>query len=100
ASLKNLPTVDEIQREIARRDYYEYVCYVHEGRYKKAPHSEFVGRVIQEAIDKKKQMNAGEIPTANQYIAINMPPRHNKSVPYILTFSLFFLPKRRANVSL
>ena len=45
--------MEEIQREIARRDYYEYVCYVHEGRYKKAPHSEFVGRVIQEAIDKE-----------------------------------------------
>ena len=23
--LKNLPTVEDIQREIARRDYYEYV---------------------------------------------------------------------------
>ena len=42
-------------KEIARRDYYEYVCYVHEGRYKKAPHSEFVGGVIQEAIDKRNK---------------------------------------------
>ncbi|EJR01712.1 hypothetical protein II5_04509 [Bacillus cereus MSX-A1] len=91
ASLKNLPTVDEIQREIARRDYYEYVRYVHEGRYKKAPHSEFVGRVIQEAIDKKKQMNAGEIPTTNQYIAINMPPRHSKSMTITETLPSYYL---------
>ena len=78
-------------KEIARRDYYEYVCYVHEGRYKKAPHSEFVGRVIQEAIDKKKQMNAGEIPTKNQYIAINMPPRHSKSMTITETLPSYYL---------
>ena len=77
-------------KEIARRDYYEYVCYVHEGRYKKAPHSEFVGRVIQEAIDKKKQMNAGEIPTKNQYIAINMPPRHSKSMTITETLPSYY----------
>ncbi|HGE5771128.1 MULTISPECIES: phage terminase large subunit [Bacillus] len=90
-SLPNLPTVEEIQREIARRDYYEYVCYVHEGRYKKAPHSEFVGGVIQEAIDKKKQMNASEIPTTNQYIAINMPPRHSKSMTITETLPSYYL---------
>ncbi|KRD75366.1 terminase [Bacillus sp. Root11] len=65
--------------------------YVHEGRYKKAPHSEFVGGVIQEAIDKKKQMNAGEIPTTNQYIAINMPPRHSKSMTITETLPSYYL---------
>ncbi|AND27484.1 terminase [Bacillus thuringiensis serovar israelensis] len=67
------------------------MCYVHEGRYKKAPHSEFVGGVIQEAIDKKKQMNAGEIPTTNQYIAINMPPRHSKSMTITETLPSYYL---------
>ena len=89
--LKNLPTVEDIQREIARRDYYEYVCYVHEGRYKKAPHSEFVGRIIQDAMDKKKQMNAGEIQMENQYIAINMPPRHSKSMTITETLPSYYL---------
>ncbi|MGX5634369.1 phage terminase large subunit [Bacillus thuringiensis] len=90
-SLPNLPTVEEIQREIARRNYYEYVCYVHEGRYKKAPHSEFVGRIIQDAMDKKKQMNAGEIQMENQYIAINMPPRHSKSMTITETLPSYYL---------
>ncbi|PFT73134.1 terminase, partial [Bacillus thuringiensis] len=67
------------------------MCYVHEGRYKKAPHSEFVGGVIQEAMDKKKQMNAGEIPTTNQYIAINMPPRHSKSMTITETLPSYYL---------
>ena len=91
ASSKNLPTVEEVKREIARRDYYEYVFYVHEGRYKKAPHSEFVGRIIQEAMDKKKQMNAGEIQMENQYIAINMPPRHSKSMTITETLPSYYL---------
>ena len=83
--------MEEIQREIARRNYYEYVCYVHEGRYKKAPHSEFVGRIIQDAMDKKKQMNAGEIQMENQYIAINMPPRHSKSMTITETLPSYYL---------
>ncbi|WP_256941590.1 hypothetical protein [Bacillus thuringiensis] len=91
ASLKKLPTIDEIRREIARRNYYEYVCYVHEGRYKKAPHSEFVDCVIQEEIDKKKQINTGEIPTTNQYIAINMPPRNSKSMTIKETLPSYYL---------
>jgi predicted phage terminase large subunit-like protein len=89
--LPSLLNLNEIKKEIARRNYYEYVVYVHEGRYKRAPHSEFVANIIQQAIDKKKQMRAGEIPTANQYIAINMPPRHSKSMTITETLPSFYL---------
>ncbi|MED3339730.1 phage terminase large subunit, partial [Bacillus thuringiensis] len=40
---------------------------------------------------KKKQMNAGEIPTTNQYIAINMPPRHSKSMTITETLPSYYL---------
>ncbi|MFY0760199.1 phage terminase large subunit [Metabacillus dongyingensis] len=69
----------------------EYVVYAHEGRYKRAPHSDFVGNVIQSAIDKKKRMRDGEIPTENQYIALNMPPRHSKSMTITESLPSFYL---------
>ena len=36
-------------------------------------------------------MNAGEIPTTNQYIAINMPPRHSKSMTITETLPSYYL---------
>ena len=36
-------------------------------------------------------MNAGEIPTKNQYIAINMPPRHSKSMTITETLPSYYL---------
>lgn len=90
SSLK-LPTLNEIRKELARKDYQEYVVYTHEGRYKKAPHTEFIGNVIQSAIDKKKRMRLGEIPTSNQYIAINMPPRHSKSMTITESLPSYYL---------
>lgn len=74
-----------------KNHYLEYVVYTHEGRYKKAPHTEFIGDVIQSAIDKKKRMRNGEIPTENQYIALNMPPRHSKSMTITETLPSYYL---------
>ncbi len=48
-------TVEADTREIARRDYYEYVCYVHEVDTRKHRIVSFVGRHFRKAIDKKKQ---------------------------------------------
>ena len=89
----NLSSINliDIRRELARKDYMEYVVYAHEGRYKRAPHSDFVGRVIQNAIEKKKRMRNGEIPTENQYIALNMPPRHSKSMTITESLPSYYL---------
>lgn len=69
----------------------EYVIYTHQGRYKKAPHIEFIADIIQKALDKKKQMREGLIPTENQYIALNMPPRHSKSMTITETMPSYYL---------
>lgn len=90
-SFQKLPTLNEIKQEIARKNYLEYVIYTHEGRYKRAPHTQFIGDLIQSALDKKKQMRDGEIPTENQYIAINMPPRHSKSMTITETLPSYYL---------
>lgn len=90
SSLK-LPTFNDIKKELARRNYLEYVIYTHEGRYSTAPHIEFITNVIQCAMEKKKKMREGEIPTENQYIAINMPPRHSKSMTITETLPSYYL---------
>ncbi|WHY76075.1 phage terminase large subunit [Neobacillus sp. WH10] len=81
----------DIKRELARKNYIDYVVFTHEGRYKTAPHTEFIANVIQYAIDKKKQMRDGLIPTENQYIALNMPPRHSKSMTITETLPSYYL---------
>lgn len=81
----------EAKKEIARRSYLDYVIYTHAGRYKKARHIEFIADIIQFAIEKKKRMRAGEIPVENQYIAINMPPRHSKSMTITETLPSYYL---------
>lgn len=69
----------------------EYVIYTHQGRYKKAPHIEFIADIIQKALDKKKEMREGLIQTENQYIALNMPPRHSKSMTITETMPSYYL---------
>jgi predicted phage terminase large subunit-like protein len=88
--LSSLRLID-IKKEIARKSYLDYVVYTHEGRYKKVPHTEFIGNIIQNAINKKKQMRDGVIPTANQYIALNMPPRHSKSMTITESLPSYYL---------
>jgi predicted phage terminase large subunit-like protein len=90
-SYQEIPTLKAVRQELARKKYIDYVVYTHEGRYKKAPHTEFIGNVIQGAIEKKKQMREGIIPTKNQYIALNMPPRHSKSMTITETLPSYYL---------
>lgn len=88
--LSSLRLID-VRKEIAKKSYLDYVVYTHEGRYKKVPHTEFIGDIIQQAINKKKQMRDGLIPTQNQYIALNMPPRHSKSMTITESLPSYYL---------
>jgi predicted phage terminase large subunit-like protein len=90
SSLK-LPTLNEVRKALAKRNYIDYVVYTHEGRYKTAPHTEFIANVIQQALNKKQQMRDGLIETENQYIALNMPPRHSKSMTITETLPSYYL---------
>lgn len=81
----------DIKRELARKSYLEYIIYAHEGRYQTAPHIEFITNIIQQAIENKKAMREGKLPTENQYIAINMPPRHSKSMTITETLPSYYL---------
>ncbi|AIW03687.1 terminase large subunit [Bacillus phage Pookie] len=81
----------EAQKELARRNYGDYVTYVHQGRYVHARHTLFITDVLQRAIENKKKMRSGEIETENQYIMINMPPRHGKSMTATETYPSYYL---------
>jgi predicted phage terminase large subunit-like protein len=83
--------LNDVRKELAKKDYMEYVVYTHQGRYKKTYHTEFIANVIQQAIDKKKAMREGTIQTENQYIALNMPPRHSKSMTITETLPSYYL---------
>ncbi len=56
-----------------------------------ARHTLYICDIIQTAIDKKKKMRDGLIPTENQYIALNMPPRHGKSMSITETLPSYYL---------
>lgn len=89
-NLSSLKLID-IKKELARKNYQDYVAYVHQGRYKHAPHTIFICDVIQNAINKKKLMREGILPTENQYFAFNMPPRHSKSMSITETTPSYYL---------
>lgn len=74
-----------------KTDYAKYVEYAHDGLYKHAEHTKFICSNIQEAIDKRKKMLAGEIPMEVQYISFSIPPRHSKSMSITETAPSFFL---------
>jgi predicted phage terminase large subunit-like protein len=90
----SLPSLKAIKQELAKRDYGSYVEYVygHVG-YKHATHTLYISDVIQKAIQKKQDMMNGLIPMENQYIALNMPPRHSKSMTITETLPSYYLGK-------
>lgn len=87
----NIPTLNEVRQELARRNYHDYVLYTHDGLYTTNRHSEYITSIIQGAIDKKKRMRAGEMPTENQYIILSIPPRHGKSMTITETLPSYYM---------
>lgn len=89
--LELLQLLEEEERYQAANDYYEYVKYVHAGMYGYTKHGEYVCRMLNDAMVKRKKMFAGEIPMDIQYIQISMPPQHGKSMHITETFPSYFL---------
>jgi predicted phage terminase large subunit-like protein len=79
------------EKHQARNDYYEYVKYTHGRMYKYTRHGEYIANTLGEAVIKRKRMLAGEIPVQTQYIMVNVPPQHGKSMHITETFPSFFL---------
>lgn len=79
------------QQEEAKESYTAYVEYAHDGLYQHVTHTKWLCDQIQHAIDEKKRMRAGDIPTKNQYIVLSIPPRHSKSMTITETLPSYYL---------
>lgn len=88
---EKLPTLDDINQELARQEYASYVEYVHKGRWIPARHLLFVCHKIEDFICKD---------TGHPYdvLILQMPPQHGKSMSTTETLPSWYLgkwPERR-----
>ena len=86
-------TLEEVQLELARRNYYEYVKLCHREIYQENQFGAFVCGVLNEAIQKREQMKRGELPPEIQYLRFSVPPQHGKSMHITETLPSYFLGK-------
>lgn len=77
-------------RAKAKTDYYSYVRYTHSGIYQYTRHGEFICNILNEAINKRKSMLAGEIPLETQYYMFSVPSQHGKSMHVTETLPSYF----------
>lgn len=83
--------LEEEERYQASRNYYDYVKYTHGSMYGYTKHGEYICNVLNDAIDKRVQMLAGDIPVETQFIMLSVPPQHGKSMHATETFPSYFL---------
>lgn len=86
-----LALLEEEERYQAKNDYYSYVRYTHKLIYEYTRHGEFICNVLNEAVQKRKRMIAGEIARETQYFMFSVPAQHGKSMHITETFPSFFL---------
>lgn len=86
-----LALLEEEEKYQAANNYYEYVKYTHGRMYSYTRHGEFICRILNDAVDKRKKMLSGEIPTETQYFMFSVPPQHGKSMHITETFPSYFL---------
>lgn len=79
------------EKHQAKTNYYEYIKYTHAGMYGYTRHGEYIANVLDEAINKRKRMLAGEVPVKTQYIMLSVPPQHGKSMHVTETLPSYFL---------
>lgn len=79
-------TYHDVMRELCRRDYGEYLEYVHEGRYKHGRFTRFLSRKVQDFIETK---------TGHAYdiMLLSVPPQHGKSTSISESLPSWYLGK-------
>lgn len=86
-----LPELIDIQKELSRRSYYEYLKFAHNGQYKDIRHGKFIADKLQEAVSKRRDMLDGLIPRKKQLFIFTLPPRHSKSMTITESYPSYFL---------
>lgn len=76
----------DVMKELSKRDYSEYIEYVHEGRYKHGKFTRYLTRAIQDFV---------EADTGHAYdiLLLSVPPQHSKSTTITETLPSWILGK-------
>lgn len=82
----NVPTYEQVQIELSRRSYAEYIEYVHAGRWLKSTAGIFVANTVQQFIETKTN-NAYDV------LIVQEPPQHGKSMTITETLPSWYLGK-------
>ncbi len=77
---------NELHKELARRDFADYVEYVHEGRWLKGKTVSFICKEVQNFIE-------SDTGHAFDILVISMPPQHGKSMTITETLPSWYLGK-------
>ena len=79
-----LPTLDNIKQEMARRFYADYVKYVHEGRWIAGKHLVYICNIIQDFLEDKMD---------EKILILQVSPQHGKSMSVTETLQSWYLGK-------
>jgi len=77
--------INEINEELARQSYWDYVEYVHEGRWLPATYLLYTCNIVQDFIEGRLG------PT--KILCISMPPQHGKSMSLTETLPSWYIAK-------
>lgn len=81
-----IPTTEEVIHELSRRNFGEYVEFIHEGRYIHGRFTRYLTKRVQDFIEAK---------TGNAYdiLILSVPPQHGKSTTITETLPSWYLGK-------
>ncbi|MCX7772293.1 MAG: terminase, partial [Clostridia bacterium] len=85
-----IPTLDQVQIELANRRYWRYVEYVHRGRWKPAPYLIYLCNKVQDFLEDKLFNEDG---TKVQILCVSLPPQHGKSMSLTETLPSWVIGK-------
>lgn len=85
-----VPSLEEVRQALARKRYWEYVKYVHQGRWIEAPYLIYTCNLVQDLLEDKLITENGE--TA-RILCVSFPPQHGKSMSITETLPSWVLGK-------
>lgn len=91
--LELLELLEAEEKYQAANDYYTYIKYTHGKMYKYTRHGEYIANTLNDAVNRRIRMLEGFEPLETQYIMLNVPPQHGKSMHITETFPSYFLGK-------
>lgn len=85
-----VPSLDEVRKELARIRYHEYVKYVHRGRWLQATYLIYLCNEVQDFLEgRMRNPDGSEV----MILCLSMPPQHGKSMSITETLPSWYIGK-------